>query len=315
MKLSSPTSFLALLLCLPGLAWAQVLSSALIDSNGPSEASARKAQKALDASLKLLSGASVKDSTPWRKGAPKKCTEDCARELASAQGTPGVAVIELKGSDTRIVFDLSFWLDGERVGSRKGESPPEALEPSLKAALEQLLPGWMRKGFGAMSVQVEGGSVVKVDGRVVPARNGELVAVPAGVHQVDVVFPDGNAVLQRLEVPEAGRVPLEVESPTTVTARASSGPTVLRYASYGLFMAGAGSIAAGLVAGALSRGTGIGLTSCDSPDARACSTLAEAQAANAQARAYASTGNVLLAVGASLAALGVSLFVVDVLLQ
>lgn len=315
MKLISRTSFLATVLCLSGLVHAQVLSSALVDSNGPSEGTARKAQKALDASLKALSGASVKDSTPWRRGAPKKCTEDCARELASSQGTPGVAVMELKGSDTRVVFDLSFWLDGERVGSRKGETPPEALEPSLKAALEQLLPGWMRKGFGAMSVQVEGGSVVKVDGRVVATRNGELAAVPAGVHQVDVVFPDGNAVLQRLEVPEAGRVPLEVESPAAVTARASTGPTVLRYASYGLFMAGAGSIAAGLVAGALSRGTGIGLTSCDSPDARACSTLAEAQAANAQARAYASTGNVLLAVGASLAALGVSLFVVDVLLQ
>ncbi len=315
MKLSSPTSFLALVLCLPGLVHAQALSSALIDSNGPSEASARKAQKALDASLKALSGAPVKDSTPWRKGSPKKCTDECAKELASSLGTPGVAVMELKGSDTRIVFDLSFWLDGERVGSRKGETPPEALEPSLKAALEQLLPGWMRRGFGAMSVRVEGGSVVKVDGRVVPTRNGELVAVPAGVHQVDVVFPDGNAVLQRLEVPEAGRVPLEVESPTALTARASAGPTALRYASYGLFMAGAGSIAAGLIAGALSRGTGIGLTSCDSPDARACSTLAEAQAANVQARAYASTGNVLLGVGASLAALGVSLFVVDVLLQ
>jgi hypothetical protein len=314
-KLSSPTSFLALVLCLPGLVHAQALSSALIDSNGPSEASARKAQKALDASLKALSGAPVKDSTPWRKGAPKKCTDECAKELASSLGTPGVAVMELKGSDTRIVFDLSFWLDGERVGSRKGETPPEALEPSLKAALEQLLPGWMRRGFGAMSVRVEGGSVVKVDGRVVATRNGELVAVPAGVHQVDVVFPDGNAVLQRLEVPEAGRVPLEVESPTALTARASAGPTALRYASYGLFMAGAGSIAAGLIAGALSRGTGIGLTSCDSPDARACSTLAEAQAANVQARAYASTGNVLLGVGASLAALGVSLFVVDVLLQ
>jgi hypothetical protein len=295
-------------------AQAQVLSSALVDSNGPSEATARRAQKALDAALRSLSAAQVKEPALYKKGAPKRCTDDCAKELGSSTGTPGVAVLDLKGSDTRVVFDLSFWLDGERVGARKGETPPDALEPSLKAALEQLLPGWLRRGFGALAVRVEGGSVVKVDGRVVQARNGDLVAVPAGAHQVDVVFPDGNAVLQRIDVAEGGRVPLEVDSPASVVARPGTGPSALRYASYGLFMAGAGTIAAGFVAGALSRGTGIGLTSCDTPDARACSTLAEAQAAQAQAQAYASTGNLLLAVGASLAALGVSLFAVDALL-
>lgn len=306
---------LATLLVLSGPASAQALASVVLDVNGPSEATARKAQKAIDVSLKALSAAAVKDSQPFKKGAPRKCTDDCGQELARTVGAPGVAVLDLKGSDSRILFELTFWLDGERVGTRKGETPPEALEPSMKAALEQLLPGWMRKGFGAMAVQVEGGSVVKVDGRVVSARNGDLVPVPAGVHQVDVIFPDGNAVLQRLEVPEAGRVPLELDSPAVITARATTGPTALRYASYGLFMGGAGSMAAGLIAGALSRGTGIGLTSCDTPDARSCSTLAEVQAAHLQAKQYASTGNVLLGVGASLLALGVSLFVVDVLLQ
>lgn len=294
---------------------AQALTSVVLEANGPSEATVRKAQKAVDASLKALSGAPVKEGAPYKKGAPRKCTDDCAGELVRGAGAPGVALLELKGSDARVLFELSFWLDGERTGTRKGETPPEALEPSMKAALEQLVPGWMRKGFGAMAVQVEGGSVVKVDGRVVSARNGDLVPVPAGVHQVDVVFPDGNAVLQRLEVPEAGRVPLELDSPTVVAARATTGPTALRYASYGLVMGGAGTVAAGFIAGALSRGTGIGLTACDTPDARACSTLAEVQAANTQARQYASTGNVLLAVGGSLIALGISLFVVDVFLQ
>ena len=80
-------------------------------------------------------------------------------------------------------------------------------------------------------------------------------------------------------------------------------------------MVGAGSVAAGLIAGALARGTGIGLLSCDTPGARSCSTLAQAQAAHLQAQQYAGTGNLLLGVGASLMALGVSLFVVDVLLQ
>lgn len=304
----------AALAVFPLLATAQVLGSAVVDVSGPSEATTRKVQKALDASLKALSGAGVKESAPFKKGSPRRC-DDCAKDAVRAVGTPAVALLELKGSDSRLLFELSFWVDGEKSGTRKGETPLEAIDASLKAALEQLMPGWMRKGFGALSVQVEGGSVVKVDGRVVTARNGELVAVPAGSHQVDVVFPDGNATLQRLDVPEAGRVPLEVEPSRALSARASSGPTALRYASYGLFMAGAGTVAAGFIAGALMRGTGIGLTSCNTPDARSCSTLTEAQLRQQQAQQYASTGNALLGVGTSLVALAASLFVVDLLLQ
>lgn len=307
---------LALGLLVAHLAHAQGLVSAVVDSNGPSEATARKAQRALDVALKALSGAPVGEGPVFKKGAPRRCEgAECARALVASLEVPGVALLELKGSDTRIVFELSFWLDGERQGSRKGETPPDALEPSLKAAVEQLLPGWLRKGFGAMAVQVEGGSVVKVDGRVIAARNGDLVAVPAGAHQVDVVFPSGNAVLQRLEVPEAGRVALAVEPQAALTARASSGPTALRYGSYGLVMLGAATAAAGFVAGALSKSTGVGLTRCDTPEARDCSALADVLRANQQAQQYASFGNLLLVLGAAAAALGVSLFVVDTLLQ
>jgi hypothetical protein len=297
------------------LARAQGLVAAVVDSNGPSEATARKAQKALDAALKSLSGAPVAEGPAFKKGAPKKCEgAECARALVASLDVPAVALLDLKGSDTRVVFELSFWLDGERQGARKGETPPDALEPSMKAAAEQVLPGWLRKGFGAMAVQVEGGSVVKVDGRVVAARNGELVAVPSGAHQVDVVFPSGDAVLQRLEVPEAGRVALAVEPQAALTARAAKGPTALRYGSYGLVMLGAASAAAGFVAGALSKGTAVGLTRCDTPEARDCSSLAEVLRANQQAQQYASFGNLLLILGAASAALGVSLFVVDALL-
>ncbi len=298
------------------LSQAQGLVSAVVDANGPSEATARKAQKALDTALKALSSAPVSEGPTFKKGAPKKCEgAECARALVSSLGVSGVALLDLKGSDTRIVFELSFWLDGERQGSRKGETPPEALEPSMRAAAEQVLPGWLRRGFGAMAVQVEGGSVVKVDGRVVAARNGELVPVPAGVHQVDVVFPSGDAMMQRLEVPEGGRVALDAEATTAVTARASTGPTALRYGSYGLVMLGAVTAAAGFVAGALSKGTGRGLTRCDTLDARDCSTLADVLRANTQAQEYAAFGNLLLILGASSAALGISLFVVDALLQ
>jgi hypothetical protein len=79
-------------------------------------------------------------------------------------------------------------------------------------------------------------------------------------------------------------------------------------------MLGAASAAAGFVAGALSKGTAVGLTRCDTPEARDCSSLAEVLRANQQAQQYASFGNLLLILGAASAALGVSLFVVDALL-
>ncbi len=308
-------NLLLALVLVPALGQAQGIVAAVLDSNGPSEATARKAQRSLEAALKALSGAPTTDGPVFRKGAPRSCTSDCAAKLVASLTGSTVALLDLKGSDTRVVFELSVWVASERVGARKGETPPEALDASLKAALEQLLPAWLRKGFGALSLTVEGGSVVKVDGRVLPTRTTEVLAVPSGVHQVDVVFPDGNAVLQRLEVPEAGRVTLSVESPTLLSSRPASGPTALRYTSYGLFMAGAGSLAAGLIAGALSHGKGLGLTACDSPSARTCSTLAEVQQRQQLAQQYAGAGNVLLGVGAGLATLAVSLFIVDVALQ
>lgn len=306
---------LSALLCLPLAAHAQALTAALFDVNGPSEATAKKALKALDSNLKSLAGATVRDPSAFKRGAKSACSDDCNRAFVRSLDVPVVALLELKGSDSRVVFDLAFWVDGEKVSGRKGESPLDGLDASLRVAVEQVMPAWLRKGFGALSIQVEGGSVVKVDGRVVAARNGELVAVPSGAHQVDVVFPDGSAMLQRIDVPEATRVPLDVEPTAALTFASPKGPTALRYGSFGLFMAGAGSVAAGFIAGALSRGTGIGLTACDTPDARTCSTLAEAQAAHAEAARYASTGNILLGVGGSLLALGVSLYLVDFFLS
>jgi hypothetical protein len=44
---------------------------------------------------------------------------------------------------------------------------------------------------------------------------------------------------------------------------------------------------------------------------RDCAPLDEVQQRQAQAQAYATTGNVLLGVGAGLAALGAGLFVID----
>lgn len=308
---------LLVLACLlaPLAAHAQAIVSAVVDAQGVSDAAIKRAQRATEAALKQLAGLSVGEGPAFKKGAPKKCADDCAKELVQSLSTPGVVVLDLKAVDKageRVSVDISLWLDGEKVGSRKGEGTIEGFEASARPALDTLLPPWAKKGFGGLRLEVEPGSVVKVDGRVSQAKAGEVVALPAGPHQLDVVFPDGHAVLQRLDVAEGTRARLAVATPAEVVSGGAAPKSgALRATSYALWMAGAAAIAGGLVAGALAKGTGAGLSSCQG-DERDCASLDEVQQKQAQAQAYTTTGNVLLGVGAGLAAVGVGLFVIDV---
>ncbi|MEW5740966.1 MAG: hypothetical protein AB1938_18745 [Myxococcota bacterium] len=305
-------------LLVPAAASAQAIVSAVLDAQGVSDAAIKRAQRATEAALKQVSGLPVSEGPTFKKGAPKKCTDDCARELVASLPTPNAVLLDLKAADKggeRVMVELSLWLDGEKVGSRRGEGTIDGFEASARPALEALLPPWGRKGFGGLRLEVEPGSVVKVDGRVSQAKPGEVVAVPAGPHQVDVVFPEGHAVLQRVEVTEGTRARLDVTSPSEVVqggVKPKSG--ALRGVSYALWMAGAASIAGGLIAGALSKGTGAGLSSCQG-DVRDCAPLDEVQQKQAQAQAYATTGNVFLGVGAGLAAVGAGLFIIDVVTE
>lgn len=307
---------LALLCVLPAAAHAQALVSAILDASGVSDASSRRAQRATETALKQVSSLSVGEGPAFKKGAPKKCADDCARELVGSLSAAGAVLLELRaldGKGDRVAIEVQLWLDGARVGLKRGEGSIEGFEASVKPVLEALLPGWARKGFGGLQLEAEPGAVVKVDGRLASAKQGDVFAVPAGVHQVDVVFAEGHAVLQRLQVDEGSRVKVEAVSPAqAVSGRAPQGTSTLRGVSYGVFVAGAAAIAGGLIAGALGRGTAEGLASCQG-DKRDCATLDVVQAKQAQAEAYATTGNVMLGVGGGLAATGVGLFIIDAL--
>lgn len=308
---------LIVLACLvfPAVSQAQAIVSAVVEAQGVSDASVRRAQRATESALKAVSGLAVGEGPAYKKGAPRKCDDDCALELARSAGAPGVVLLDLKGLDRsgeRVAVELTLYLDGERIGSRRGEGTIDGFEGAAKNALETLLPPWARKGFGGLRLDLEEGSVVKVDGRVSKAKLGDVVALPAGPHQVDVVFPDGNAVLQRIEVAEGARGRLSVDTPAAIVSGGAAPKSgALRGVSYGLWVAGAASIAGGLIAGALARGTGAGLSSCQG-DVRDCAALDDVQQRQAQAQAYASTGNIFLGVGAGLAALGAGLFIIDV---
>jgi hypothetical protein len=113
-------------------------------------------------------------------------------------------------------------------------------------------------------------------------------------------------------VAEGARERLEVQSPAeAVEAGApTQGFSALRASSYAVFMAGAATLAGGLIAGALSRNTSAGLTPCRG-DSRDCASLDTVLERNRQAASLATAGNVLLGVGGGLVVVGAGLFVVD----
>lgn len=306
--------FLFVLLLVPTLAHAQALVAAVLDASGVPDTNVRRVQRATEAALKQVSSLSIGEGPAFKKGAPRRCGDDCAQQLATSLNAAAVVLLDLKATDKtgdKLSIELQLWLDGEKVASKRGEGTVDGFDVGVRPALEALLPGWARKGFGGLSLQVEPGTVVKVDGRLSTAKPGEVLAVPAGVHAVDVVFPEGHAVLQRLEVAEGSRVKVEAQAPTeAVSGKAPKSMSALRGVSYGTFMAGAAVLAAGLVVGAAGRGTAEGLSSC-SGDVRNCATLVEVQRLQAESDAYANTGNVLMGVGGGLAATGVVLFIID----
>ncbi|MGV3625098.1 MAG: hypothetical protein ACO1OB_30035 [Archangium sp.] len=308
-----PRLLLALVL-VPAFAHAQALVAAVVDATNVSDANVRRVQRATENALKQVSSLAVGEGPSFKKGAPRRCSDDCAQQLVSSLNAAGVVVLELRALDKtgeKLAVEAQLWLDGEKVGAKRGEGTVDGFDVAVRPALEALLPAWARKGFGGLRLQVEPGTVVKVDGRVATARAGEVVAVPAGVHQVDVVFPEGHAVLQRLEVGEGSRVKVEAQSPEeAVSGKAPKRMSALRAVSYGTFVAGAAVLAGGLIAGAVGRGTAAGLSSC-SGDVRDCATLVEVQRRQAESESYATTGNVLVGVGSGLAATGVALFIID----
>jgi hypothetical protein len=309
---------LALLCVLPAAAHAQALVSAVLDASGVSDAAAKRAQRATESALKQVSSLSVGEGPAYRKGAPRKCGEDCARDLVNGLDAAGAVLLDLRSLDAkndRVSIEVQLWLDGAKVGAKRGEGSIEGFEAAVRPALEALLPGWARKGYGGLKAELDPGAVLKVDGRIANVTSGEVFAVPAGVHQVDVVFSEGHAVLQRLTVEEGSRVQVQALSPSeAVSGKAPKSMSALRGVSYGAFVAGAATIAGGLIVGALGAGTGEGLASCQG-DKRDCATLETVQQRQAQAQSYADTGNVMLGIGGGLAATGVVMFVIDALTE
>lgn len=271
-----------------------------------------------------LSGATRKvlsQLTSFKVPAPdaisKMCDQaQCLRKEASAEAP---LVLFVSAAVPSLVLELRGVLYDSGTGAilkktvRGGN--PDAPEDAVQTLCEALLPKWARRGQASIAVRAPDDAVVKVDGRRValtPLR--DAIGVSAGLHDIDVVFKSGDAVLFRRTLEEGSRFTADASRTAALDGMdpaTSRRPAALRYASYGLFSAGAVAIAGSLVAGGLSRGAARELRGCDPAD-RSCLRIDEANAAHARAEGYATTGNILLVTGALLSAAGTGLFAFDI---
>jgi len=289
-----------------------VLVVQVLEAQGVPDTVTRKVQKTSEALLKKLSGLQVGEGPVFKTGPRKACGElECQRDLVATAKSDAVALLSLRSSKGGVAFDVSFWFEGQRLGVELGDAELEAPDVGLRPALDAVLPAWAKRGWGALRVEAPALAVVKLDGRPMQVKGNGLLSVPAGGHQVDVVYVGGDAVLHKVEVPEGHRTHVDLKAqPITLRSAAPEGNAALRIGSFALWTAGAVAIGASLVAGSLSRQTGAGQNPCVG-GSRACSTLEVATERQRQAQAYATTGNILLASGVVLAGAGAGLFAFD----
>ncbi len=272
-------------------------------------AAATEADKLATQTLRALTSLQIIAVPPSAWAA---CARDAACLLAKGRDAKADAVLALHArGGARLVLEARWVEDGRKTVARQlTDVPADELEGHLRPLVESVLPADARRGFGGVHVPNASGVVVKVDGRPTVLPEGRDVVIPltASSHSVDVLYPDGRAVLQQLSIEEGARAALTL-GPPPVAVRESRFST-LRGTSYGLWIAGTLAIAGSLLAGAASRQAAAGLGVCEGLD-RSCLSFDEARRSHRRASAYATTGNVLLGVGGALSAAGAGLFVFD----
>jgi hypothetical protein len=246
---------------------------------------------------------------------PGRCgaQDACLRAVAAEVKTEHVLVLGVVPRP-RGTMDVDVaWVDTVRGAVERravAGVAPAALARELRPVVAALVPDFARKGWGG--VVAPGTARLRVDGRM--TEPGEVVALTAGPHEVDLLLPSGEASLTRERIPEGVRVRLEPRPdflPQAGESRAPRGKG-LRTASYVTFSLGALAVAGSLVAGGLSRGALRGVEPCAGAR-RDCTSFTAASPVYEQAGRYARTGNVLLGAGAGLSAVGAGLFVFDLL--
>lgn len=315
------TRALALALLAAGTASADTLSVMLVD---PGELALPQQQKLVRAAQAVAHQLTSLTVIEWgaSDAARRRCGEDdaCLRAHAAATHNDHAVLLQVKGSGAGLQVSAAVVDVARKRVVKRSLRFPSADEPqeAMARLLDSVLPGYVRKGWGGVLLDGELGSRVKVDGKVVallPLL--DPLAVPAGTHELDVLFPSGQALLRRVQVLEGKLLRVEVSVPGHLAKEEifpGARSSILRGTSYALWSAGALSVAASLVAGAFARASLGRLRPC-TIDRTSCLDIEQAQAEQVRADRYARNANVLLVTGVSLGAAGAGLFTVDLVLE
>ena len=287
---------------------------------GVTEANANAVVRGTEAGLRELSTL-VLQPAPAPALLSRRCgAEDpgCWMSLAAKAGADYGLVLVADSAGGYTVDLVLVDLKARKVAQRRFTAPsPDLASQSAKAALEALVPSFLRRGYGGFLVDLPVGTRLKVDGKVVLAEPSRApVPVPNGRHEVDLLLPDGFALLTRADVAEGQVTPLALGDPRQKVLGGGdkpAGSNALKITSAVLWAAGtAASVAAfGLAAATNARATGV-LHPCIGQD-RSCVTQEQAEAARVELQQSMDTANYLLIGGGVLAASGGVVFTFDLL--
>lgn len=285
---------------------------------GVTEASTGSMVRASEAAVRELSTLVLQTALPPSLLFKRCGAEDpgCWMALAAKANADYGLVLAADPSGGLSVDLVLVDLKARRVAQRRFTAPSaDAAAPAARAAVEALVPAFLRRGYGGFLVDLPVGSRLKVDGKVVLAEPSRApVPVPNGRHEVDLLMPDGTAMLTRADVAEGQVTPLALraERPAAGGDR-PAGNNALKITSAVLWTAGtAAAVAAfGVAASANGRATTVFHPCTDAN--RNCVTQEQALAGQQDLALSMQMANILLIGGGALAAGGGVVFTFDLL--
>lgn len=295
----------------PALAAADTVRVVPWRSSALPEAQAAQLARTAESLLRETSSLALQPALP-PSVISKRCGKedpDCWVALAARAGTDYglVMVMDPMGGLSAEVVMVD--LRARRLTERRLTAPSvEGAGNALRAAIDALVPPYLRRGFGGLQVELPAGARLKVDGKVVltqPSRT--PVPVQSGRHEVDLLLPSGQAVLQRAEVSEGQTSALQLQlAPPAEVQRSND---ALLATSAALWSAGTVSVVGALLLSAVVNFRVQQVQSCAT--ASDCPTQGAADQERQSANQLTGVANGMMAGGAVLAGVGGAIFVFD----
>lgn len=280
---------------------------------GVPESQALAVVRATEAALRETSTLVLQPAMPVSLASKRCGAEDpgCWSGLAARAGTDYGLVVVADAMGGLTVDLVLVDLKARRVAQRRFTAPgvDGAVQP-IRASVEALVPPFLRRGFGGFLVELPKGARLKVDGRVVLAEPSRApVPVPNGRHEVDLLLPDGSAVLTRADVAEGQTEALRFDPSPPAGGRRSN--DALLATSAALWTAGTISVVTSLaLASLVNVRTSTNLAPC-AGGSFSCVTLEQARAEQRSLSQVVAAANILLVGGGVLAVGGAGVFTFD----